>query len=65
MISAAIKLVSMLENTNPNFNTGMPPTTSLKPALLFVSFAGFALSPRLGQDHLFDAPLLSNLFILQ
>jgi hypothetical protein len=64
VIPAAIKLVSTLEHTNPAFNTSVPPTTSLKPALLFMMLTSLTLSPRLGQDHPFDASLLSNLFIL-
>ncbi len=64
MIPAAVKFIATFEHTNATFNPGMPLATLLEPTLFLMLLASFALSAWLGQDHMFDAPFISNLLIM-
>ena len=56
--------MATFEHTDATFNTSVPPATLTEPTLFLMSFASFALSAGLGQDHTFDASLSSNLLIV-
>jgi hypothetical protein len=64
LITTTVEFISALEHTNATLNTGVPPATLLKPVLLLMSFASFALSAWLWHDHPFDTSPLSNLLFL-